>query len=67
MQLSNPAFIPRNHLVESALKEAQDNNNLTEFNELLSKLSKPYHYNIDPNYQTPSLGDEGSYRTYCGT
>lgn len=67
MQLSNPAFIPRNHLVESALKEAQDNNNLTEFNALLSKLSKPYHYNIDPNYQTPSLGDEGSYRTYCGT
>ena len=68
MQKANPAFIPRNHLVEDALSQAQENNDLTAFHALLTVLTKPYQYaNTNAKYQTPFVGDEGSYRTYCGT
>lgn len=68
LQKSNPAFIPRNHLVESALSQAQDNKELTAFKDLLAILATPYDYSvIAPKYQTPFLGDEGLYKTYCGT
>jgi uncharacterized protein YdiU (UPF0061 family) len=68
MQKSNPAFIPRNHLVEIALQEAQENNDITAFNQLLAVLANPYDYTeVNHPYQTPTLGDEGNYKTFCGT
>jgi uncharacterized protein YdiU (UPF0061 family) len=68
MQKSNPAFIPRNHLVEIALHEAQENNDITAFNQLLAVLANPYDYTeVNHPYQTPTLGDEGNYKTFCGT
>ena len=44
MQENNPIYIPRNHLVESALKNAIDGNK-AEFDELLSMMSNTYNYN----------------------
>ena len=42
MRAVNPAFIPRNHLVEEALSAAVNNGDLTAFDTLLTVLSRPY-------------------------
>jgi uncharacterized protein YdiU (UPF0061 family) len=67
MQNTNPAYIPRNHKVESALYNAQANDDYKEFYALLAVLSDPYNYdNMDRNFQTLPA-QEGTYKTYCGT
>jgi serine/tyrosine/threonine adenylyltransferase len=66
MQQSNPAYILRNQLVESALQQAQGNGDYTEFNKLLAILNKPYSYEgMNAFYQ--HVPEEVMYRTYCGT
>lgn len=62
----NPAVIPRNHLVEDALRSASENNNMEPFNELLKKLQEPYRYCGNAYYQTPPSSEQG-YKTFCGT
>ncbi len=68
MKTQNPAFIPRNHLVEQALDEAIDGN-LIPFERLLGVLSQPYQYqNNLAEFMKPSNSDfEMSYQTFCGT
>ena len=68
MKTHNPAFIPRNHMVEQALDEAVKGD-LTLFKRLLSVLSKPYQYqNNSEKFMEPSnLDFEMSYQTFCGT
>jgi serine/tyrosine/threonine adenylyltransferase len=64
----NPAFIPRNHVVEKALDEAV-NGNLNLYNRLMCVLEQPYQYqpNLD-EFMRPGESDfERSYQTYCGT
>ena len=65
MKNSNPVVIPRNHKVEEALKEANENN-LEVMNRLLSILTKSYENqkNIE-DFQSPSNTKE--YQTFCGT
>ena len=65
MKSSNPVVIPRNHKVEEALKEANENN-LEVMNKLLSILTKSYENqkNIE-DFQSPSNTKE--YQTFCGT
>ena len=65
MKNSNPVVIPRNHKVEEALKEANENN-LEVMNKLLSILTKSYEdqKNIE-DFQSPSNTKE--YQTFCGT
>ena len=65
MKISNPVVIPRNHKVEEALKEANENN-LEVMNKLLSILTKSYENqkNIE-DFQSPSNTKE--YQTFCGT
>jgi uncharacterized protein YdiU (UPF0061 family) len=68
MIANNPAFIPRNHLVEEALDAAVDGNSgLLE--KLLLVLRKPYQYQENMGYYTapPSQSFENRYATYCGT
>lgn len=62
----NPSIIPRNHLVEEALLEASESENLKPFNELLEKLRKPFDSYNSAIYQSPPLSDSG-YQTFCGT
>ena len=68
MQESNPAFIPRNHLVEEAL-DAATNGNFNRIEKLLVALSNPYHYQEKLSYFTipPPTVFENEYATYCGT
>ena len=68
MKENNPAFVPRNHLVEEAL-DAAVNGNLDLFRQLLAVESKPYHYREDWSHYTlpPPPDFEKDYATYCGT
>jgi uncharacterized protein YdiU (UPF0061 family) len=67
MDRANPAYIPRNHLVEEALAAATDGN-LGLFNRLVDVVRAPYQER--PGLERYSEGapeDFGSYQTFCGT
>jgi uncharacterized protein YdiU (UPF0061 family) len=68
MRAVNPAFIPRNHLVEAALAAAVERSDFQPFDELLDVLSRPYV--DDPAlalYATPPREEERVLQTFCGT
>ncbi len=68
MHAVNPAFIPRNHLVEAALEQAVEHNDFTRFEELLAALATPY--TEQPRFAAlaaPPPPDQDPYRTFCGT
>jgi uncharacterized protein YdiU (UPF0061 family) len=68
MRAVNPAFIPRNHLVEEALAAAVTNGKVTQFETLLTLLSKPYE--DQPNFARfadPPTPDQVVHQTFCGT
>jgi uncharacterized protein YdiU (UPF0061 family) len=68
MQRVNPAFIPRNHLVEDALAHTVERGDMAMFEEMLSVLSRPYDAQAaHARYAAPPPLDFGPYRTFCGT
>ncbi len=68
MRAANPAFIPRNHLVEEALSGAVDNGDLSAFETLLAVLSRPYHDQPQHGrYAEPPRPDQIVRQTFCGT
>ena len=66
MRKANPLVIPRNHIIEGVLDEANENKSVS-LKKLLKVLDKPYleQENIN-NYQLPSNSNE-KYQTFCGT
>jgi len=67
MQRTNPAVIPRNHLVEQALDAAYDHD-FTPLHELLAALKTPYdNRHRAEKYKRPPLPEERVYQTFCGT
>ena len=64
----SPAFVPRNHLVESALRAATEGD-LGPTQRLLAILARPYDHNhTAPEYCAPAPeADAASYQTFCGT
>jgi uncharacterized protein YdiU (UPF0061 family) len=63
----NPAYVPRNHLVEEALTAATDGD-LGPLEQLLEVLAAPY--DVRPGlerYAEAAPDSFGSYRTFCGT
>ncbi|WAC18801.1 YdiU family protein [Luteolibacter sp. SL250] len=65
---SNPAVIPRNHLVEHALAAATTDGDLQPFHALLEVISNPFaHGQVPELYRTPPPADGERYVTYCGT
>ena len=67
MRLNNPIYIPRNHLVESAIENAT-NGNKKEFDKLLVFMSNTYNYNVKHiELQKTPKGFDESYKTFCGT
>ncbi|WP_313343638.1 protein adenylyltransferase SelO family protein [Sedimentibacter sp.] len=68
MRSSNPSVIPRNYLVEDALKEAINNEDYSVMNNLLSALSDPYSDNNEyEEYKKLPPPTTCPYRTFCGT
>jgi uncharacterized protein YdiU (UPF0061 family) len=68
MRLVNPAYIPRNHMVEEALDAAVARQDFQPFEELLDVISHPY--DDMPNrerYATPARPEECVRHTFCGT
>jgi uncharacterized protein YdiU (UPF0061 family) len=63
----NPAFIPRNHLVEAALAAGQSGDT-GPMERLLEILATPYDHARDvPEYRSPDPAGGAGYKTFCGT
>jgi len=68
MRLINPAFIPRNHRVETALNAASDHGDIEPFRRLLAILKRPYDEQPEnAEYAQPPQPSERVLRTFCGT
>jgi protein adenylyltransferase len=67
MDRVNPAYIPRNHLVEEAL-EAATAGDLAPVEALLDALARPYEERSGlERYAAGAPDDFGNYQTFCGT
>jgi uncharacterized protein YdiU (UPF0061 family) len=65
---TNPAFIPRNHLVEAALEAANLRQDFQPFEDLLAVISRPYDERPElDRYLTPARPEERVLQTFCGT
>jgi uncharacterized protein YdiU (UPF0061 family) len=68
MRAVNPAFIPRNHRVEAALAAAEQRDDLSPFEELLTVLAAPYDDQPErAHYADPPQPHEVVHQTFCGT
>jgi uncharacterized protein YdiU (UPF0061 family) len=68
MRRVNPAYIPRNHLVEAALNAANMRQDLQPFEDLLAVISRPYDERPElERYLMPARPDECVLQTFCGT
>lgn len=67
MQENNPAVIPRNHHVESALHAAVENLDLVPMHQLLAAITSPYTTPANLTYALPPPLNTPPYQTYCGT
>ena len=68
MRSVNPAFIPRNHRIEEAIRAAVDEEDLEPFEVLSAVLASPYddQPGREP-YATPPRPNEIVHQTFCGT
>ncbi|OBI01698.1 protein adenylyltransferase SelO [Mycobacterium scrofulaceum] len=67
MDRVNPVYIPRNHLVEEALKAATAGD-LGPLEQLLAAVTSPYDDRPGlERYASPAPEDFGKYQTFCGT
>lgn len=68
MNQVNPAYIPRNHLVERAINNLLEQGDRTLMDTLLTVLKKPYtqQENIDYLHTLPQPGERIT-QTFCGT
>jgi uncharacterized protein YdiU (UPF0061 family) len=68
MREVNPVYIPRNHLIEAAIRAAEDDNDFSVFHTLHEVLQSPYE--IQPGketYMQPPQPHEVVHKTFCGT
>lgn len=64
---NNPFIIPRNHLVEEAIKDA-NYNNFEKFHKLFDLVSNPFKFDEgNHKYHTPPEFINNNYKTFCGT
>lgn len=66
MRTTNPAVIPRNHLVEEALA-AGSSGDLQTFGRYLDVLAQPFADPTQPELTQPAPPTSEPYRTFCGT
>lgn len=64
----NPAFIPRNHLVEEVIESATTHNDFSPFHSLVDLLEKPFDYHPEHStYAQPPRPEQVVENTFCGT
>ncbi|MEM7300665.1 MAG: YdiU family protein [Pseudomonadota bacterium] len=67
MNRINPAYIPRNHLVEESLSAANEGD-MKPFDQLYEVLSHPFDERPGAErFAEPAPADFGRYMTFCGT
>ena len=69
MKQANPRYIPRNYLVENALTQYVDEEDLSQFKALLNVLQNPYESDEATSrfQQPPPREYDAEYTTYCNT
>ena len=68
MKTANPAFIPRNHLVQAVIDAAVQHQDFQSFEDLLEVVSRPYEDRPGlERYSTPARPEECVLQTFCGT
>jgi uncharacterized protein YdiU (UPF0061 family) len=68
MRRANPAFIPRNHLVEEAIAAAYNGGDFGAFETLLGVLQAPYDERPGfERYAVPPRPEQIVHETFCGT
>lgn len=68
MRAVNPAYIPRNHLVEEAIEAAVNDNDFKPFHDFMEVLSHPYEEASGlERYTLPPRPDQVVRQTFCGT
>ena len=67
MNQVNPAFIPRNHIIEEVITDAYTKADFTLFNKLSEALSKPYTEENNLELMQAPQNKDQIYRTHCGT
>jgi serine/tyrosine/threonine adenylyltransferase len=64
----NPAYIPRNHLIEEVIRAAVDCQDLEPFHRLAERLARPCEYDPeDARYAMPPAPGQEVLCTFCGT
>lgn len=68
MESVNPLYVPRNHLVEEVIQEAQIHNSFGKFHELLKVIERPFEKREGlERYERPAAAHEKVHQTFCGT
>ena len=68
MRATNPAFIPRNHLVEEVISAAVHQADFSPFEKLSTALSTPYYDQpAFARYADPPGPEQVVHQTFCGT
>ena len=68
MRRANPAFIPRNHLVEEVIAAAVSEGDLRPFHQLMDVLSAPWDTVAEyERYAAPPRPEQIVHQTFCGT
>ena len=68
MRAANPAYIPRNHRVEQAIRAAEDHGDFALAHRLIEALERPYEDRPEfAEYADPPEPHEVVSRTFCGT
>ncbi|MCP9353977.1 YdiU family protein, partial [Lentilactobacillus hilgardii] len=68
MRCVNPAYIPRNHLVEAIIKAAVEDEDFSRFDTLLAVCTRPYADQPGMEaYARPAQAEERVRYTFCGT
>jgi uncharacterized protein YdiU (UPF0061 family) len=68
MHRVNPAFIPRNHRIEAAIRAAVEAEDFAPFHMLVEILGRPYDDQPEHEaYRLPPAPEERVLQTFCGT
>ncbi len=68
MNTINPAYIPRNHLVEAAVQAATKELDFEPFEQLLNVVTNPFEQREQwHRFEQPAPPSFGQYTTFCGT
>ena len=68
MRKRNPIYIPRNHLIEAAIRAAEDQADFSVFHALHDVLRRPFDFQPGRDtYIRPPEPDEIVHQTFCGT